>query len=123
MEHSVVATECALMARLRSQDSSAGCSPGLAWLSICTVARAYVRDLESSAPAIALAHRPTGRVAAWVRPCSCWPAVAVVAAGAVAAAPAMATTAPSMITNGNATNSAVRGPGHRLSFYWAANGV
>jgi len=44
-------------------------------------------------------------------------------AGAVAAAPAMATTAPSVITNGNATNSAVRGPGHSLSFYWAANGV
>jgi hypothetical protein len=44
-------------------------------------------------------------------------------AGAVAAAPAMATTAPSMITNGNATNSVMRGPGRGLSFYWAANGV
>jgi hypothetical protein len=50
-------------------------------------------------------------------------AVAVIALGAAAAAPAMASTAPSMNTVGDDTNVAVQGPNHSLSFYWATNGV
>src|SRR6516162_3408793 len=50
-------------------------------------------------------------------------AVAVVALGALAAAPAVASTAPSMITTGNDTEIAVQGPNHSLHLYWATNGV
>jgi hypothetical protein len=34
-----------------------------------------------------------------------------------------ASTAPSIITNGNATNIAVQGPNHSLHLYWAVNGT
>ena len=45
------------------------------------------------------------------------------ALGGLAAAPAVASTAPSMITTGNDTEIAVQGPSHSLHFYWAVNGV
>ena len=50
-------------------------------------------------------------------------AVAVAALGAVAATPAVASTAPSMITYRNNVNIAVQGPNHSLRFYWATDSV
>jgi hypothetical protein len=49
-------------------------------------------------------------------------ATAVVVLGLAGAAPAMASTAPSMTTDGNDVNIAAAGAGSSLDFYWAMNG-
>jgi hypothetical protein len=49
-------------------------------------------------------------------------AAAVIVLGLAGAAPAMANTAPSMITNGNDVNITASGFNGGLDFYWAVNG-
>jgi hypothetical protein len=50
-------------------------------------------------------------------------AVVVVVVGLAGAAPAMANTAPSMITSGNDVSIAFEGANHSLLFFWAVNGT
>ena len=50
-------------------------------------------------------------------------AVAAAALAATAAVPAMASTAPSMTTDGNDVNITAEGASHSLDFYWAVNGT
>ena len=51
-------------------------------------------------------------------------AAAAAVLGAVGlAAPAMASTGPSMTVNGNSVNIAIQGPHNSLKFYWAVNGT
>lgn len=50
-------------------------------------------------------------------------ATAMVVLGLAGAAPAMASTAPSMTANGNDVNIAVEGASHSLLFFWAASGT
>ena len=50
-------------------------------------------------------------------------AAAVVMLGLAGAAPAMANTAPSMITSGNDVSIAFEGANHSLLFFWAVNGT
>jgi hypothetical protein len=57
------------------------------------------------------------------RPGSLLAAAVVVVLGLAGAAPAMANTAPSMITSGNDVNIAFEGADHSLLFFWAANGT
>ena len=78
---------------------------------------------RATAGALAVPCRGNGSPAGSRRPVSgSLLAAAVVMLGLAGAAPAMANTAPSMITNGNDVNIAVEGANHSLLFFRAVNG-
>jgi hypothetical protein len=78
---------------------------------------------RAAAGALAVLCRGNGSPAGSRRPVSgSLLAAAVVVLGLVAAAPAMANTAPSMTTNGNDVNIAAEGVSNSLDFYWEVSG-